>query len=277
MSSPKVKFLGQILDGSGVQPDPDKVEAIQAMKAPTNITEVRRFLGMINQLSKFTPNLAQMAKPLRDLLCKKNQWTWGESQRKAFEEVKQQLSSQPVLALYDPRKMTTVTADASSYGLGAVLTQKQSDGSWRPVAYASRALTNTDVRYAQIEKESLAATWACERFSDYLIGKQFCLETDHKPLVTLLGTKNLDELSARVQRFRMRLMRFTYSITYIPGKNLTVADTLSRAPVLMSSASDDEVRAEVETFVRAVMQSLPATEQRLEEIRQAQDEDEICQ
>lgn len=277
MSSPKVKFLGQILDGSGVQPDPDKVEAIQAMKAPTNITEVRRFLGMINQLSKFTPNLAQMPKPLRDLLCKKNQWTWGESQRKAFEEVKQQLSSQPVLALYDPRKMTTVTADASSYGLGAVLTQKQSDGSWRPVAYASRALTNTDVRYAQIEKESLAATWACERFSDYLIGKQFCLETDHKPLVTLLGTKNLDELSARVQRFRMRLMRFTYSITYIPGKNLTVADTLSRAPVLMSSASDDEVRAEVETFVRAVMQSLPATEQRLEEIRQAQDEDEICQ
>ena len=72
-------------------------------------------------------------------------------------------------------------------------------------------------------------------------------------------------------------MRFTYSITYIPGKNLTVADTLSRAPVLMSSANDDEVRAEVETFVRAVMQSLPATEQRLEEIRQAQDEDEICQ
>ena len=173
--------------------------------------------------------------------------------------------------------MTTVTADASSYELGAVLTQKQSDGSWRPVAYASRALTNTEVRYAQIEKESLAATWACERFSDYLIGKQFCLETDHKPLVTLLGTKNLDKLSARVQRFRMRLMRFLYSITYIPGKNLTVADTLSRAPVLMSSASDDEVRAEVETFVRAVMQSLPATEQRLEEIRQAQDEDEICQ
>ena len=182
-----------------------------------------------------------------------------------------------MLALYDPRKMTTVTADASSYGLGAVLTQKQSDGSWRPVAYASRALTNTEVRYAQIEKESLAATWACERFSDYLIGKQFCLETDHKPLVTLLGTKNLDEPSARVQRFRMRFMRFLYSITYIPGKNLTVADTLSRAPVLMSSASDDEVRAEVETFVRAVMQSLPATEQRLEEIRQAQDEDEICQ
>ena len=131
-----------------------------------------------------------------------------------------------MLALYDPRKMTSVMADASSYGLGAVLTQKQSDGSWRPVAYASCARTNTEVRYAQIEKHSLAATWACECFSDYLIGKQFCLETDHKPLVTLLGTKNLDELPARVQRFRMRLMRFMYSIN-VSGKNLTVADTLS--------------------------------------------------
>ena len=276
-SKSRVKFLGQILDGSGVQPDPEKVEAILAMKPLTSIAEVRRFLGMINQLSKFTPHLAAKAKPLRDLLSKKNQWTWGESQRQAFDEVKQQLSSSPVLALYDPGKETCVSADASSYGLGAVLTQKQPDSSWRPVAYASRALTNTEVRYAQIEKESLAATWACERFSDYLIGKEFCLETDHKPLVTLLGSKNLDELPARVQRFRMRLMRFTYSITYVPGKNLTVADTLSRAPVSISHADEDELRAEVETFVHAVMQNLPATEQRLEEIRQAQEEDEICQ
>ena len=127
-----------------------------------------------------------------------------------------------------------------------MLTQKQSDGSWRPVAYASRALTNTEVRYAQIEKESLAATWACERFSDYLIGKDFSLETDHKPLVTLLGSKNLDELPARVQRFWMRLMRFTYSIMYVPSKILTVADTLSQAPVSISCAEDDELRAEVE-------------------------------
>ena len=148
-----------------------------------------------------------------------------------------------MLALYDPRKTTSVTADVSSYGLGAVLTQKQSDGSWRPVAYASCALTNTEVRYAQIVKESLAATWACECFSNYLNGKQFCLETDHEPLVTLLGTKNLNELPARVQRFRMRLMRFMHSITYVPGKNLTVADTLflehrcrRPLPVMMNSA-----------------------------------------
>jgi len=120
-----------------------------------------------------------------------------------------------------------VSADSSSYGLGAVLNQKQPDGTWRPVAYCSRSLSNTEGRYAQIEKESLALTWACEHFSDYLIGKHFLAETDHKPLVSLLGSKNLEELPIRIQRFRMRLMRFSYTITYVPGKNLVVADTLS--------------------------------------------------
>ena len=160
---------------------------------------------------------------------------------------------------------------------GAVLTQKQSDGSWRPVAYASRGLTNTEVRYVQIEKESLAATWACERFSDYLIGKDFSLETDHKPLVTLLGSKNLDELPARVQRFRMRLMRFTYSIMYVPGKNLTVTDTLSRAPVSISCAEDDELRPEVEIFCSCSDAEFTCNRARLEEFLQAQEEDDVCQ
>ena len=99
-----------------------------------------------------------------------------------------------------------VSADASSYGLGAVLTQKQPSGEWRPVSYISQALTATEQWYAQIEKEALAVTWACERFQDYLVGLQFHIETDHKPLVPLLTSKNLDELLIRVQCFRLRLM-----------------------------------------------------------------------
>ena len=142
---------------------------------------------MTNHLSKFTPNLAETTKSLRDLLAKKNCWTWGEPQQTAFEKIKQQLSSSPVLAIYDPKKETTVAADALSYGLGAVLTQIQSNGTCRPLAFASRALTSTE--YAQIEKESLALTWGCECFCDYLIGKPFHILTDHKPLVSLLGSK----------------------------------------------------------------------------------------
>ena len=275
-SKHSIRFLGQVIDQSGIRPDQDKVKAIQAMNEPENVTELRRFLGMTTQLSKFTPHLSETTKPLRDLLSTKNSWVWSEPQQKAFQQIKQQLSSTPVLALYHPNRLTTVSADSSSFGIGAVLTQKQSDGNWRPITYCSRSLSNVEQRYAQIEKEALALTWGCERFNDYLLGKHFHAETDHKPLVSLLGTKNLEELPIRVQRFRMRLMRFSYTISYVPGKKL-VADALSRAPVSSSTHTGDEFQAEVEMFANTVVQSVPATEKRLKEIQKAQEADEICQ
>ena len=190
-SQMEVKFFGHIVDDNGVRPDPNKVQAIQDMKQPTSVSEVRRFLGMVNQLSKFSPQLANKTKPLRDLLSSKSQWTWGGTQIKAFQEVKTLLSSSEVLALYNPNSETVVSADASSYGLGAVIIQKQLEGHFCPIAYISTALTPTEQRYAQIEKEALAVTWACERFQHYLLGMHFRIETDHKPLIPL---KNLDEM-----------------------------------------------------------------------------------
>ena len=152
---------------------------------------------MVNHLSKFAQNLAERTKPLRELLNKKNHWVWGEPQREAFQEIKQVLVSSPVLALFDPNCETVVSADASSYGLGAVLLQKQQE-ELKPIAYISRSLTPTEQRYAQIEKEALAFTWACERFSDYLLRLTFRIQTDHKPLVPLFSLKNLDELCAMI-------------------------------------------------------------------------------
>ena len=153
------------------------------MNEPTNTTELRRFLGMIdsNQLSKFTPHLSNITKLLRDLLSTRNLWIWGPVQQQAFYAIKQQLSSAPVLAFYHPSRPTTVSADSSSYGLGAVITQQQRDGTWLLVAYCSCSLSATEQRYAQIEKEALASTWACDHFSDYLLGKQFHIETDPSP------------------------------------------------------------------------------------------------
>uniref|UniRef100_A0A8C7Z7B9 ribonuclease H n=1 Tax=Oryzias sinensis TaxID=183150 RepID=A0A8C7Z7B9_9TELE len=221
----KVRFLGHVISAAGVQPDPEKTSAVQKMGAPTNVSELRSFLGMVNQLGRFIPNLAEKDKVLRDLLSKKNHWYWGPEQQTAFERLKKELSSTPVLTLYDPNSVLKISADASSFGLGAVLLQK-SNAEWAPVAYASGAMTATEQRYAQVEKEALTATWACERFSCFVLGRSFELETDHKPLVSLLGGKALDDLPPRIQRFIIRLMRYNYKISHVAGKNLWTADTL---------------------------------------------------
>ena len=152
--------------------------------------------------------------------------------------------------------------------------QKQPDGELKPISYISRSLTPTELQYAQIEKEALAFTWACERFCDYLVGIPFHINTDHKPLVPLFSSKKLDELPIRVQRFRLRMMRFSFTISHVPGQSLLVADTLSRAPL----ASDDtSLQLQTAAYVKAVVQSLPASEKQLERIKQHRQEDEVCQ
>jgi hypothetical protein len=126
------------------------------------------------------------------------------------------------------------------------------------------------MRYAQIEKEALAITWACEKFSNYLIG------TDHKPLVPLLSTKDLAKLPARIQRFKMRLMRFDFSISHVAGEDLNIADTLSRTPVENMSQSDTDFENETKAFMEVVMSNLPASQNRIELIKTESAKDEIC-
>ena len=143
-SKKQVPFLGSVIGAEGIVPQPEKLRAITEMAEPNSVTEVRRFLGMANQLGKYSPRLAETTKPLRDLLSKENQWVWGDAQMRAFKAVKELLTADIVLALYDPHKETTVAADASSYGLGAVVLQRQDDGQDRPVAFASRAISETE-------------------------------------------------------------------------------------------------------------------------------------
>ena len=251
-SKTSVKFLGHIIDETGVRPDPEKISAIQKIKTPTSVSDLRRFLGLVNQMSKFIPNLAEITNPLRELLVKNRQWTWDKTQQSAFEQIKTLLTHSPVLALFDPNLETLVAADASSFGLGAVLQQKQPDGEMKPVAFISRSMTTTERRYAQIEKEALAFTWACERLSDYLVGLKFHIETDHKPLMPLFTTKNLEELPVRVQRFRLRMMRYNYTISHVPGTDLIIADTLSRAPAPEVNL-DPDLLEETEAYVKFTM------------------------
>ena len=125
-----------------------KFNAVLGMESPTNTTELRQFLGMVNQLGKFSAHLAELSQPLRELLSHKKAWLWGPTQDTAFRAIKEELAKPTTLALYNVTAPTTVSADASSYGLGAVLLQKQPSGSWAPIAYASRAMTPTEQRYS---------------------------------------------------------------------------------------------------------------------------------
>ena len=272
----RLKFLGHIIDKDGISADPEKVAAITQMKQPANVPELRRFMGMTNQLGKFSPRIAELTQPLRELLSKKNSWIWGPVQDSAFSAIKTELSKPTVLGLYDPEANTMISADASSYGLGAVLLQQNKQNIWKPIAYASRSMTETERQYAQIEKEALATTWACEKFTTYVLGKQIVIQTDHKPLVPLFSTKNLDNLPPRILRFRLRLNRFDFTICHVPGKELYTADTLSRAPIAPPGDRSIAFYKELESALDIIISSLPASQHRLQEYRNAQAQDPVC-
>lgn len=276
-SKTALDFLGHHIDANGIKPSLSKLEAIAKLESPSNLTELRRCLGMFHYLSRYIKDLATLMKPLNDLLKKDALWAWGASQEEAFSKAKECVTSAPNLAYFDLKKPTVVSVDASSYGLGACLMQQQGtdETDLRPVAYASRTLTGAESRYAQIEKECLATVWGCEKFAQYLSGMgTFTLQTDHKPLVPLIMCKDLDQVPLRCQRLLMRLMRFNPNAIHVPGKDLVIADTLSRSP-MQSSAVDEHFANEVEIHIAAVM--MYASTDTLTEIKEATAEDKLLQ
>ena len=155
---------------------------------------------------------------MTDLLKPDVVWQWGTAQEKAFQLLKERVSTTPVIVFYDPNRATVVSADASSFGLAAVLLQ-QHDGAMSHVAYSSRTLISAETRCAQIEKELLACTWACKTFSRYVVGlESFKVLTDHKPLITVLNAQDLDRAPLRCQRLLMRMMEFNVTAVNIPGR-----------------------------------------------------------
>ena len=136
-----------------------------------------------------------------------------------------------------------------------------------PVCYASRSLSDNEKRYAVNEKEALGTMWACEKFSEYVLGSKLTLETDHRPLVPLLNSTELCKMPPRIQRFWLRLMIFAPLVQYVPGKQQTTADALSRAPVESPASEDELFIAEIEVFASQAVNILRATNKRLHEIR----------
>ena len=184
-----VEYLGYLVDAEGLHATAGKVKAILDAPKPCNVKQLRAFLGLVNYYDRFVPHLATVAHPLNQLLCKDVKWLWNNDCDKAFSLLKERLASQSVLVHYDVNLPVKLACDASSYGLGVVISHIMPDNSERPIAYASRSLSKTEKNYSQIEKEALSIIFGVTKFHKFLFGWFFTLVTDHKPLVFILGPK----------------------------------------------------------------------------------------
>ena len=272
----EIDFLGHKISERGIEILPERVSAIINFPTPNNKNSLLQFLGTINYIGKLIPNKSKILEPLNALLKDNIEFGWLEPQIQAFNTIKKHVQTASILAHFDPLKNITVQADACSYGLGGALIQEDARKNREIVSYASRTLTECEKRHSQIEKEALALAFAAERFKEYIIGLNVILETDHNPLIQVLQTKPLDELTPRLQRIRMRLMRYNYKVVYVPGKLLVLADFLSRNPLLESNPNDKDLTEEIEAHVNFIISNLPASESLLKRIQSEQECNHVC-
>ncbi|CAH1252634.1 RTL1 [Branchiostoma lanceolatum] len=251
----EVPFHGHLITSQGLKLDPGKVAAIAKMPRPTDAQAVQRLIGFVTYLAKFLPKLSDVCEPLRKLTVKDSEFEWLDAHEKILETLKELVSTAPVLKYYDPTEELTLQTDASSTGLGAAIMQNG-----QPVAYASRALTDAETRYAQIEKEMLGVVFGLERFHQYTYGREVKVQTDHKPL-EMIVLKPLHAAPRRLQRMLMRLQQYNVTIAYKPGSELYLADTLSRAYLpLEEKRSKTELETEQVNMVDELIMSSPTIE-----------------
>ena len=263
----EVPLIGHYATKSGLKIHPEKVRAVLEMPRPTDVKSLLRFNGTVQYLAIFLPGLSDMAHPLRQLTRKDAKWVWSETQEKAWSDIKTAISRAPVLRFYSLQDEVTLQCDASDTGLGAVLLQLQ-----QPVSFASRALTQTETRYAQIEKELLAIVFACEKFDKYIFGRDVVnVETDHKPLEEIFK-RSLCDAPAKLQRMLLRLQRYNLKVRYKKGPLMLIAVTLSRA-YLRDMLPSEEVKS-LEVVDHS--ENLRVSPSRLAQIEEESVQDPVC-
>lgn len=226
-----VTYLGHRIDAEGLHPLEKNVDAIRLAPLPRNVVELRSFLGMVTFYNKFLPNLSTVLAPLYSLLEKGAKWTWGAKEDAAFKKAKTALCSAPVLTYFNPELELLLECDASPYGVGATLFHRI-NGEDRPIGFRSRTLTSVERKYSQIQREALALVFDVTRFRDYLLGREFTLVTDHRPLLGLLrpDRKTSVMAAARIQRWALLLGAYKYKLICKPGKPMLISGALSRLP-----------------------------------------------
>lgn len=206
----RIQYLGHLVDENGIHTDPENVRAISDMSEPNNVTELRRFTGMISWYRRFISDCSTISQPLNKLLRKKQRWEWGREQANAFSILKEKLVSAPVLVAPDFSRPFVLQTDASNAGLGAVLTQHLSNQDV-VIAYTSRALNKSEINNSTTKKECLAVVWAIAKFRYYLEGYTFTVITDHQSLRWL---QTIESPAGRIARWVVYLQQFDFEIKY---------------------------------------------------------------
>ena len=252
----EVPYMGNTLTPGGLKADKSKVNAIVQMPPPNDIKGVRRLLVMANYLMRFLPNLSSMLEPIRKLTLKDVKFKWTEEQQKAFEDIKQVITSRQVLKIFDPKNTNLVLqTDSSRSGLGAVLLQDN-----RPVGFGSRSLTSSEKSYAQIELELLAVIFGLQHFHQMTYGRHVEVQTDQIPLENIV----IKPLIKAPRRLQLQLQGYNTTVVYRKGSDLYVPDTLSRASLQETTGPS----ADRHTHVK---------DEKLHKIKQATMEDKTLQ
>ena len=263
----ELEFYGYKFTKDGLKPTPEKVRAVKESKEPESKEAVRSFLGMIGYLSKFIPRYASLTAPLRKLTHKDTKFRWGLEEKKAFNDLKNSITNENVMAFFNPNRPIILRCEASfNEGLSAGLFQQTPRGI-QPVHFISRTMTETEKRYSQTEKDALAIRWAKNRFSVYLLGApKFKIVTAHKPLIPMFN-KMSTKLPPRIEKWVMDMQDVDFEVVYEPGKDeADPLDFLSRHPLPEIEA--DETEKVIKTVIEnehAVVNERLQEETRMEE------------
>ena len=246
ISLPGVRYLGHFVDDAGVQMQADKIEAVVKFREPKSVSEVRSFLGLSGYYRRFIKNFAALSEPLSRLTRKDIEFKWTILQQAAFNFLKRELLSFPVLCHYDSKLPIELHVDACGMGLGAVIGHRINNV-FHPIHYISRLLSDSEKRYSTTDQEALCISYAVDKFKRYLIGNPFVIFTDHKALTWMQSKTKLPD---RLHRFSLELQAFDYRVEYKPGKLNVDADVLSRNPI--SPPEDTENRSPIHAMAVTV-------------------------
>ena len=262
---PQVSFFGHQWSARGLSPDPKKIATVKQMELPQDMETMRSFLGLVNYLNRFSPCLAELSEPLRQICRQNMEFELTGPVRIAFSRAKEEISKNITLPYFNPKSSTTLQTNASKKGLGAVLLQNS-----KPVMFASRALTGSERNYQNLERECLATIWGMEKFHYFLYGKEFTLETDHKPLVSIYR-KHMVEISPRIQRLIVRSFPYQLlDVQYKKGVEIPLADALSR--VTPTPVEEDGIQLPI-VAVNLIMSNLPVSSTEIDLIHEETSED----